>query len=105
MAGLNKLMEAAEMLADVRAFDAAKEQLAGGDEELFPLEITERRLAGENPVKVWREYRGMTQTELAHVSGVSRPMVAAMETGHKAGGIGTLKKLAGALKVDLDYLA
>ena len=102
---LQKLMEDAEMLADVKAYDAAKGRLERGEDELIPLEITERRLAGESTVKVWRQYRGLTQEELAKASKVSRPMIAAIEAGHKKGGIGTLKKLAGALNVDLDNLA
>jgi transcriptional regulator with XRE-family HTH domain len=32
-------------------------------------------------------------------------MIAAIEAGHKTGGIATLKKLATALKVDLENLA
>jgi hypothetical protein len=32
-------------------------------------------------------------------------MIAAIEVGHKTGGIATLKKLAAALKVDLENLA
>ncbi len=105
MDSLQKLMDAAEMLADVRAYDAAKGRLARGEDELIPLEITERRLAGESTIKIWREHRGMTQENLAKASGVSRPMIAALEAGHKRGGIATLKKLAGALKIDLDHLA
>jgi DNA-binding XRE family transcriptional regulator len=100
-----KLIDNAEMLADVKAYDAAKTRIERGEEELIPLEITERRLAGESTVKIWREYRGLTQQDLAKASHVSRPMIAAIETRHKKGGIGTLKKLAGALKVDLDHLA
>jgi hypothetical protein len=83
---LKRLMEAAEMLADVKAYDAAKRRLDRGEEKLVPLEITERRLAGERADKVWREHRGMTQA------------------GHTRGGIATLKKLAEALRVDLDRL-
>jgi DNA-binding XRE family transcriptional regulator len=102
---LRKLMDDAEMLADVRAYDAAKARIERGDDELIPLESTERRLNGENPVKIWRDYRGLTQEELAKASKVSRPMIAAIEAGHKQGGIATLKKLARALRVDLDHLA
>jgi DNA-binding XRE family transcriptional regulator len=102
---LQKLMDDAEMLADVKAYDAAKARLDRGEDELIPLEITERRLAGENPVKVWREFRGLTQEGLAKASEVSRAMIAAIEAGHKKGGIATLKKLSVALKVDLDNLA
>ena len=102
---LQKLMDDAEMLADVRAYDAAKGRLDRGDDELIPLTITERRLAGESPVRIWRDHRALTQEELAKVSNVSRSMIAAIEAGHKTGGIATLKKLAAALKVDLENLA
>jgi ribosome-binding protein aMBF1 (putative translation factor) len=105
MDGLQKLIDAAEMLADVKAYDAAKGRLARGEDELIPLEMTERRLAGESAVKIWREHRGMTQEALARASCVSRPMIAAIESGHKKGGVATLKKLARALQIDLDHLA
>ena len=97
----HRLMDNAEMLADVRAYDAAKRRIDRGEDELIPLEITERRLAGESPVKIWRDHRALTQEALAKVSKVSRAMIAAIEAGHKTGGIGTLKKLAAGLKVDL----
>lgn len=100
-----RLMDDAEMLADVKTYDFAKARIEGGEDELIPLEIAERRIAGESTVKIWREYRGLTQEKLAKSSKVSRPMIAAIEAGHKKGGIATLKKLAGALKVDLDHLA
>ena len=93
------------MLSDVRAYDAAKGRLDRGEDELIPLEITERRLAGESPVKIWRDHRALTQEALAKVSKVSRSMIAAIEAGHKTGGIATLKKLAAGLKVDLENLA
>lgn len=105
MEELQRLMDDAEMLADVKAYDTAKARLERGEDELIPLEVTERRLARESAVKVWREYRGLTQEQLAKAAKVSRAMVAAIEAGHKKGGIGTLKKLAAALKVDLDNLA
>jgi DNA-binding XRE family transcriptional regulator len=102
---LRKLMDDAEMLAGVKAYDAAKGRLKRGEDELIPFEITERRLAGESSVKIWREYRELTQEELGRRSEVSRAMIAAIETGRKKGGIDTLKRLAAALKVDLENLA
>ena len=104
MEDLQKIMDDAEMLADVKAYDAAKRRLERGNDELIPLEITERRLGGESTVKIWRAYRGLTQEDLAKASKVSRPMIAAIEAGHKRGGFDTLKRLAAALKVDLDNL-
>jgi DNA-binding XRE family transcriptional regulator len=101
---LQRLMDNVEMLADVRAYDAARGRLDRGEDELIPLEITERRLAGESPVKIWRDHRALTQETLAKVSKVSRGMIAAIEAGHKTGGIATLKKLAAGLNVDLENL-
>ena len=54
---LQKLMEDAEMLADVKAYDAAKARLENGEDELVPLEIIERRLGGESALRIWREPR------------------------------------------------
>lgn len=105
MEQLKKLIDDAEMLADVKAYDEAMARIASGEEELIPFEITKRRLSGESSVKIWREYRGLTQEGLAKASGVSRSMIAAIEAKHKTGGVATLKKLAGALRVDLDELA
>lgn len=105
MEKFKRILEDAEMLADVRAYDEAKARLDRGEDELIPLEITERRLAGESTVKIWREYRGLTQEALAKASKVSRSMIASIETKHKQGGIATLKKLARTLNVDLDELA
>ncbi len=68
MALFKKLVDDAEMLADVKAYDEAKASLERGEDELIPLELTRRRIAGENTVKIWREYRGLTQEALAKAS-------------------------------------
>jgi hypothetical protein len=78
-------MRNSEALADVRASDAAKARLAAGEDELRALELTERRLRGEAPLRIWREYRRLTQQGLAEKSKVSRALVAAIETKRKVG--------------------
>ncbi|MBI3644470.1 MAG: helix-turn-helix transcriptional regulator [Acidobacteriales bacterium] len=98
-------MEDAEMLADVKAYDAAKARLEDGENELIPLEITERRLKGEAALRVWREYGKLTQERLAKKSKVSRALVAAIETNRKAGSVRTWKKLGAALDVGWEQLA
>jgi mRNA interferase RelE/StbE len=77
---LRKLMQDAELLADVKAYDAAKARLRSkdGEDELIPLEITERRLKGEAALRVWREYRKLTQERLAKRAKVSRALIAAI---------------------------
>src|ERR1700720_1799510 len=94
-----RMMEAAEMLADVKAYDAAKARLDNGEDELIPLEITERRLKGEPALRVWREHRKLTQEQLAKKARVSRALIAAIETKRKAGSVSTWKKLGAALDV------
>ena len=105
VAALQKLMEDAEMLADVKAYDAAKARLEDGEDELIPLEITERRLRGEPALRIWREYRKLTQEQLAKKSKVSRALIAAIETNRKTGSVSTWKKLGAALDVSWEQLA
>jgi mRNA interferase RelE/StbE len=105
VAVLQKLMEDAEMLADVKAYDAAKARLEEGSDELIPLEITERRLRGEPALRIWREHRRLTQEQLAKRSKVSRALIAAIETKRKAGSVSTWKRLGAALDVGWEQLA
>ncbi len=105
MKALEKLMQDAEMLADVKAYDAAKARLEDGEDELIPLEITERRLRGEPALRIWREHRKLTQEQLAKKARVSRALVAAIETKRKAGSVSTWKKLSAALDVGWEMLA
>jgi DNA-binding XRE family transcriptional regulator len=99
------MKEAAEMLVDVKAYDAAKARLEDGEDELIPLEITERRLKGEPALRVWREHRKLTQEQLAKKAKVSRALIAAIETKRKAGSVSTWKKLGAALDVGWELLA
>lgn len=102
---LQKLMEDAEMLADVKAYDAAKARLEDGEDELIPLGITERRLNGEIALRIWREHRGLTQEQLAKKAKVSRALIAAIETNRKNGSVRTWKKLGSVLDVGWEQLA
>ena len=62
-----RLLRDAEMLQDIRAYDEAKKAVEEG-EEIVPSEVVYALLDGENPIRVWREYRGLTQRELAEVA-------------------------------------
>jgi DNA-binding XRE family transcriptional regulator len=91
---LRKLREDAEMLADVKAYDAARARLESGEDELIPREIIERKLSGEPALRIWREHRKLTQEALAKKANVSRALIAAIETNRKTGSVGTWKKWA-----------
>jgi DNA-binding XRE family transcriptional regulator len=99
-----RLVALAEDQADVRAYDQAKAELASGEDELVPAEVVARLSAGEHPLRVWREHRGLTQEALATAAGVGKSYVSQIESGRKTGTLDTLRRLAAALGVDLDDL-
>lgn len=99
------LRAAAANLADLQAYDRARAALAAGEDELIPAAFADRLLNGENPLRVWRDLRGLTQAALAERAGVGRVTVAEIETGRKQGSVATLRALADALGITLDDLA
>ena len=99
------LLEKAEMLDDVAAYDRLKAELAAGDEELVPAEVVDAILRGESAIRVWRQHRGLSQVQLAEAAGISQGYLAQMETGKREGTIAVYRALADALGVDLDDLA
>ena len=103
-ADYQKLIADSEMLADVVAFDSAQKAVDSGEEELIPAVVVDRLLDGVNPVKVWREYRGMTAAELAKLCGVTAAAISQVETGKRDPSVALLKKLSTALRIDLDLL-
>ena len=96
------LIEHAEMRQDVRDYDAAKQALQLG-EELIPSEITFAILDGENPVKVWREHRGLSQQQLAEAGGLNRQRLAEIEFGQLEPTDEEALALAKALSLSKDY--
>ena len=97
-----ELLEQAEMLEDIRDYDAAKAALENGEDELIPAEVVFAILDGENPIKVWREYRGLTQQQLADKVKISKPYISQIETGKRTGTTKILSAIAKALDVSLD---
>ncbi|MBI3158757.1 MAG: helix-turn-helix transcriptional regulator [Chloroflexi bacterium] len=98
------LVEQAELLEDIRDYDALRVAVERGEEEVIPAEVLNALLDGENPVRVWREYRGLTQQQLADAAGISKPYLSQIETGKRTGTTEVLSALAGALGVGLEDL-
>lgn len=97
----DRLVADSEMLADIGAYDRAMANLGEG----MPLEVFARIIAGENPVRVIREWRGVTQADLARRAGIHRVQLHDIETGKSRGSVDTLKSVARALGVSLDDIA
>ena len=86
-------------LADVRAREGA------GNAEYVPVEIAEKIfVAGEHPVRVWREHRGLSLGALARKADIAQSYVSEIEHGRKPGSVRALAALAKALRVDVEDL-
>jgi DNA-binding XRE family transcriptional regulator len=99
-----RLAEDAEMLQDIRDYDAVKALVERGEEELTPSEVVYAILAGENPIKVWREYRKLTQQQLAEAAGISTPYLSQIETSKRTSTTEVLTAIAKILQVSLDEI-
>jgi DNA-binding XRE family transcriptional regulator len=97
------LLEKAELMEDIVAFDSAMAAVESG-EETIPLKVVDSLLAGESPIRVWREYRNLTQAQLAEQAGVKQSYIAMLEAGERQGTVDVLVKIARVLKVDVDDL-
>ena len=93
-----KVLEIIENLQDIEAVKAVQLD----QNEHFPLDLVERIAAGEHPIKAFREYRGISQTELAKKVNVSRQYISQIEAGDRAGSTKLLKVIATVLDVELD---
>ena len=100
-----RLVAWAEDAEDIQAFDRAMGELARGEDEVGPEEVARRLFGGEeHPVRVWREYRGLTQGDLAQAAGVGKSYISQLEAGRKTGSLRLMRDLAEALEVDMEDL-
>ena len=98
------LMARLEERDDIAEADRLRAAIRAGEETL-PAGMVARLIGGENPLKVWREYRGFTLRALAAEIGISSAAVSKIETGKSHPSVATLGKLAVALGCDMEDLA
>lgn len=98
--------EAKEDAGTARLVAQAKKEVAGGA-PLLPMEVVERLANGENPIRVLRKFRGLSQVELAATEGIgiTQNYLSDLETGKRKGPLALHQKFAQALGVPLDLLA
>ena len=92
------------MNQDIQDYDRALNEA----EEFIPLEMTlalqKAFQADESVIPIWREYRGMTQIELAQKSNISQSDLSDIETGKKPGSTKSILSIASSLKISVDDL-
>ena len=103
------LLDRLEDAEDVAALDRLEARLAAGPEEAIvdylPAALVKRLFAGEHPIAIWREHRGMSREELAAAVGFDAARLAAIETRRQPGSFADIARLADALRVSLDDIA
>ena len=62
-------------------------------------------LDGEHPIRVWREFRGLTQQQLAERIGITESHLQQLESGIKEVRVRTLSRIASASDVMVDDIA
>jgi len=90
--------EEAEDLADVERFDREDDGFR------VPHAVVTAKMEGASSVRAWREYRGLTQDQLAEATKISKPYLSQIERGERDGTTETMRKLAAALQVPMDLL-
>jgi DNA-binding XRE family transcriptional regulator len=91
-----------EDLLDAATFDAARAADTG---EAFDAEDAAKALAAPTPLAFWRAKRGHTQDQLAARVGIKPEDAGDLEAGRRQADLGLLKKLAVALRVQIEDLA
>jgi len=73
--------------------------------ETFPSDFVKSLLLGEeHPLKVWRDFRGLSQGQLAKASNVRQAAISNIETGKNTGSVQTMQNLARTLGCTIDLL-
>jgi DNA-binding XRE family transcriptional regulator len=96
--------EAEEDAGTRRLVARARSALAEGSETAIPKDAVDRIAAGDNPIQVVREWRGMTQDALAAAAGISQRSIADLERGRRSRSAKQLAAVAAALRVPLELL-
>ena len=101
-----RLIEIAEDMEDIRDAREAKARIDAG-EETFPAEfvyaLCDAGTIGKK-IALWREYRGLKRDELAVAAGVTGSYISMIENDKRKGDIHLFRKIADALKCDIDDL-
>ena len=92
------ILEKLEDILDVEIIQAAK----SNKDERFPLWLVESIASGKSAIKAYREYRHLSQSELAEKAKISKQYVSQLENSERKGTLAVLKKIAKILNIELE---
>jgi len=97
-----KASEAEEDAGTARIVARARKEIAGGG-PLLPKAVVDRLANGQNPVRILREWRDITQMHLSFKTNLSQGYISDIENG-RLGTVAALRLIANVLDVPLDLL-
>ena len=89
---------------DHKKIQAFKNKLSNKQEDLIPKDLVNRIIAGESPIKIYREFRKLSLSELAKKTNLSVAYLSQLEHNNRKGSSSSLKNIATALMVNIDDL-
>jgi DNA-binding XRE family transcriptional regulator len=101
LADYERLLEIAEDQSDINAAIAAEKRRLEG-EEYIPAALVYSIMDGENALRAWRQYRGLSLDVLAATAGTNKSQLSLMENGKALGKPALWRALAAALNVAVD---
>ena len=105
----NEYERLAKLVADedigtTRIVRNARDKIVAGREVMVPKAVVDRLAARENPIRVLREWRAMTQAELVVAIGITQGYLSDLEAGKRKGPVALHQKIGRALAVPIDLL-
>ncbi len=98
---LMEVVEDAEEDAELSAiYDQRMADLKAGYDVILPVEVSARCCKGESLLRAVRNWRGLTQAEVAEKSGLTQGYLSDLEAGKREGTPQTLRKIAEAMGID-----
>jgi hypothetical protein len=89
---------------DIAIYDARKAEMEGGGVVLPPM-VSAAILRGKSRLKALRMWRDETQLHLSFKTGIAQGYLSDLENGRRSGTPETIKKLAEALDVPVEWLS
>ena len=94
------LLDILEEVEDIKAVQEFHEE----EQETIPFTLLKAISDGNSPVRVFREFRNLSQAALAKEVGISRQYLCQIEKKERHGSSKILKSIASVLRIDLELL-
>ncbi len=101
----DRLLELAEDARDLAIAEKALAEHRSGKGESLDQEEVHELLRATTPLAFWRKHRGLTQSALADMVGISQAYLAQIERGKRLGDLRLYRRLSEALRLDIEDIA